>query len=52
MATVDRMTILHDLEGEDCPSDEQCSGTLKRGTYKGDEAVICEDCETPVVRLW
>ena len=27
-------------------------GELTRGTYKDAPAVLCEDCQTPVVRTW
>ena len=34
-----------------CQYDE-CAGTLRRETFKGDKAVVCEDCGTPAVRMW
>ncbi len=38
------------LEGRACPS---CSdGKLEKGRYKGNEAVICDSCETPRAQLW
>ncbi|WP_169732107.1 HVO_A0556 family zinc finger protein [Halostagnicola larsenii] len=38
------------LEGRECPS---CAdGRLERGRYKGNEAVICDTCETPRAQLW
>lgn len=27
-------------------------GTLVAGEYKGNDAMICESCETPAVQLW
>ena len=36
--------------GDDCP---WCAtGTLARGEFRGDDAVVCEECETPAVRVW
>jgi len=36
------------LDGETCP---QCDdGELAPGTYKDTDALLCESCETPVVR--
>ena len=43
--------IVEQLRGTDCQYDE-CGGTLRREAFKGDEAVVCEDCGTPAVRLW
>jgi methionyl-tRNA synthetase len=31
---------------------EYCGGQLTTGTYKHTDAVLCEACETPVVRFW
>jgi len=42
--------ILRQLRGTTCPSCED--GTLVLGTYKGNRAVLCEDCETPRAQLW
>ncbi|WP_168216254.1 HVO_A0556 family zinc finger protein [Halorussus halobius] len=42
--------LLVALGGEDCPWCE--AGTLRRETFKGDDAVVCEDCGTPAVRVW
>ncbi|SNZ15974.1 hypothetical protein SAMN06269185_2664 [Natronoarchaeum philippinense] len=52
MATVDRRSVLQKLEGKECPWTEDCTGTLERGRYKGDEALVCPDCDTPIVRIW
>ncbi|WP_167599459.1 HVO_A0556 family zinc finger protein [Halorussus marinus] len=43
-------SVLATLAGDDC--DWCSSGTLVRGRFKGDDAVVCEDCETPAVRVW
>ncbi len=43
-------SMLRSLVGDDC-----CwctAGTLTRETFKGDDAVVCENCETPAVRVW
>ncbi|MFC6768686.1 HVO_A0556 family zinc finger protein [Natrinema soli] len=46
----DGETLLSRLEGNSCP---QCTaGTLERGTYKDNVAVVCPACETPQVQLW
>ena len=31
---------------------QYCDGDLVRGTFKGDEAILCDDCDTPAVRVW
>ena len=31
---------------------EHCDGQLTTGTYKDTDAVLCEACETPVIRFW
>jgi uncharacterized protein (DUF983 family) len=40
--------LLNHLEGDTCPWCEE--GELKRETYKGSPALVCQACETPVVR--
>lgn len=52
MATADQHTLLRDLEGDECPWAEDCPGALERDEYKGDDALVCPDCDTPVVRVW
>jgi hypothetical protein len=38
------------LAGSDCG---WCGATtLRRTTYKGDRAMVCEDCGTPALRLF
>ena len=38
------------LVGDDC---RWCAtGTLAREAFKGDDAVVCEDCGTPAARVW
>ncbi len=38
------------LVGEKC---QWCdNGTLVHDTYKGNEAAICDACETPAAQLW
>ncbi|MCU4740662.1 hypothetical protein OB955_08060 [Halobacteria archaeon AArc-m2/3/4] len=42
--------LLSRLEGRKC---EFCSdGTLVRGIFKGNAAVICEECDTPAAQSW
>ena len=42
--------VLARLEGRACAF---CStGELVRSTYKGNDAVVCEDCGTPRVQFW
>lgn len=43
--------LVEKLSGTECQYDE-CGGRLRRSTFKGDVAVVCEDCGTPAVRLW
>ncbi|EMA40228.1 HVO_A0556 family zinc finger protein [Halobiforma nitratireducens] len=47
----DRGTVLAALEGRSCPHCDG-DGTLERGEYKGNEAVLCDGCETPRVQVW
>jgi hypothetical protein len=43
-------SVLAALVGDEC---SWCaSGTLARETFKGDDAVVCENCGTPAVRVW
>jgi hypothetical protein len=38
------------LAGDDC---RWCAtGTLARESFKGDAAVVCENCGTPAARVW
>ena len=42
--------LLGRLEGRDCPA---CTdGKLARAEYKGNEAVVCEECGTPRAQVW
>ena len=43
--------VLALLDAEPCPSPD-CTGDLDRGTYKDTDAVVCDVCSVPVVRLW
>lgn len=48
--TDDGRRLVATLEGEPCP---YCGdGTLERGVYKENRAVLCAECETPHVQLW
>ncbi|WP_175479996.1 HVO_A0556 family zinc finger protein [Natrinema salaciae] len=42
--------VLDLLEGTSCAFCD--GGTLVRGTYHGNAAVICDDCHTPGAQLW
>jgi len=42
--------LLDGLAGDDC---RWCAtGTLARREFKGDAAVVCENCDTPAARVW
>lgn len=42
--------LLSLLEGRSC---NHCSdGTLERGNFKDNRAVLCDTCETPRVQVW
>ena len=42
--------LLTTLAGDEC---RWCAtGTLSREEFKGDDAVVCENCDTPAVRVW
>lgn len=42
--------LLAALAGDDC---RWCgTGTLAREEFKGDDAVVCDACGTPAVRVW
>lgn len=43
--------VLDRLPAEPCPT-PGCSGILWSREFKGDNAVVCSDCETPAVRTW
>jgi len=43
-------SLLATLVGDDC---RWCAdGTLERGEFKGDDAVVCDECGTPAARVW
>lgn len=49
-SATDRDALVTKLSGRDC---NYCDdGTLATGTYKDNTAVVCDDCETPVLQLW
>jgi len=52
VATVDNRTVLRNLEGDECPWTEDCAGELERKEYKDTDALVCPDCDTPIVRVW
>lgn len=41
--------LLGKLDEDDC---EFCEGDLVASTYKGNDAVVCDDCGTPTIQLW
>lgn len=43
-------SVLAALEGKTCSYCD--TGTLVRDSYKGNAAVVCDDCETPTAQLW
>jgi hypothetical protein len=43
-------SLLASLVGDEC---SWCAaGTLAHEEFKGDEAVVCEECGTPGARVW
>ena len=47
---VDSDALLATLVGDDCA---WCAtGELTRESFKGDDAVVCENCGTPAARVW
>ncbi|EFW93245.1 hypothetical protein ZOD2009_05257 [Haladaptatus paucihalophilus DX253] len=50
MSLTTEQGVIGRLEGEEC---HWCSdGELVRDTYKGNEAVVCDTCETPAAQIW
>ncbi len=50
-ATLDRRNAVVDcLVGQSCAHCE--SGELVRGSFKGNVAVVCEECDAPTMRLF
>ncbi|MFC7097677.1 HVO_A0556 family zinc finger protein [Halobaculum marinum] len=43
--------VLDRLAGDTCVQ-PTCDGTLDRQPFKGTDAVVCDDCGTPPVRVW
>lgn len=43
--------VLERLAREDCPVPD-CGGVLVRREYKDTDALVCQDCDTPAVRVW
>lgn len=43
--------VLVRLDGADCTMPD-CAGKLERRPFKGTDAVVCDDCDTPPVRVW
>ena len=43
--------LLPRLDGDGCPVPD-CGGTLARRPFKDSDAVVCDDCGTPALRVW
>ena len=43
-------SVLSVLEGTPCPTCD--AGVLERGTYKDNQAIICDTCAVPRVQIW
>jgi hypothetical protein len=43
--------LFEKLDDANCQWDG-CEGTLGRATFKGDDALVCQTCGTPAVRVW
>ncbi|GGC68120.1 MULTISPECIES: HVO_A0556 family zinc finger protein [Haloferax] len=41
--------LLDSFDEEDCT---YCDGDLVAGSYKDNDAIVCDDCGTPAVQLW
>lgn len=39
------------VEGEECVI-PNCPGRIIPQEFKGKEAMVCDECDTPVVRIW
>ncbi|WP_336360893.1 hypothetical protein [Haladaptatus sp. ZSTT2] len=48
---LEQTDVLTELETEPCP-EPTCDGSLDQSTYKGYDAVVCDDCATPAVCIW
>ncbi len=42
-------TLFSGMDQKEC---QYCEGTLERGTYKSEPAVVCDECGTPALRVW
>lgn len=43
--------LLQRLRATACPRPD-CDGQVRENEYKGTEALVCESCSTPTLRLW
>ncbi|WP_191967162.1 MULTISPECIES: HVO_A0556 family zinc finger protein [Haloferax] len=41
--------LLNRLDEDNCSF---CDGDLVVSTYKGNDAVVCDECGTPTIQLW
>jgi hypothetical protein len=48
---LEQTDVLTELETESCPN-PACDGSLDQSTYKGYDAVVCDDCATPAVCIF
>lgn len=45
-----REALVENLRNRDC---QYCNeGSLSKGTYKENTAIVCDNCETPALQLW
>ena len=49
-ASCPNRTVIDRLADEHCPDCER--GTLETAIYKGDTALVCDECGTPRARFW
>jgi len=45
----DRETALASIQQGTC---SYCGETLTRERYKGNDAIVCGDCDTPAAQFW
>ncbi|WP_338727332.1 hypothetical protein [Haladaptatus sp. DJG-WS-42] len=49
--SIEQTSVLTELDTEPCPH-PACDGSLDHSTYKGYDAVVCDDCATPAVCIF
>lgn len=45
-----RETLVEKLRNRECQYCDE--GSLSKDTYKGNTAIVCDNCETPALQLW